>query len=157
MYERAKTVCFTGHRHLSEPFKDVEERLYSTIKDCIENGAHTFITGGAIGFDTIAAQTVIRLRGEFPHIKLALALPCPPEQQTLKWSAEQKRVYNAIYEQADFMKIVSDRYTNDCMFARNRLMVDRSGIIVSYIRKNSGGSCYTVNYARSQGITRIDI
>lgn len=157
MYERAKTVCFTGHRTLFEPRQDVEKRLEDVVRGCIANGARTFIAGGAIGFDTIAAQLILRLRSEIPSLVFALALPCPPEQQTLKWSDEQKAEYNAIYQQADFVKIVSDRYTNGCMFARNRLMVDRSGILISYLRKNSGGTYYTVNYGKQQGLTIINV
>lgn len=157
MYERAKTVCFTGHRKLLEPRQDIERNLEKVVRECIANGARTFITGGAIGFDTIAAQLIIRLRSEFPNIVFALALPCPPEQQTLKWTDEQKAEYNAIHQKADFVKIVSDRYTRDCMFARNRLIVDRSGILISYLRKDSGGTLYTVNYGRKQGLTIISI
>lgn len=157
MYERAKTVCFTGHRTLLEPRQDVEKKLEDVVRRCIVNGARTFIVGGAVGFDTIAAQLVLRLRTEYPNIYLALALPCPPEQQTLKWTDEQKSEYYEILDRANFTKIVSERYNNNCMYARNRLMVDRSGTIISYLRRNSGGTYYTVNYAKTQGIAIIEI
>ena len=150
-------MCFTGHRKLFDPRQDVEKRLEAVVRDCIENGASTFITGGAIGVDTLAAQLILRLRSEYPNIYLALALPCPPEQQTLKWTNEQKGAYYEILSKASFSKIVSDQYTSDCMFARNRLMVDRSGTIICYLRKSSGGTCYTFNYAKTQGITIIEI
>ncbi len=108
-------------------------------------------------FDTISAQLIIRMRSEFPHIKLALALPCPPEQQTLKWTYEQKKEYYEIYKQANYIKIVSKNYTRGCMYARNRFMVDKSGIVICYLRKRSGGTIYTVNYAKEQGIKKIEI
>ena len=157
MYERSKTVCFTGHRTLYEPRQEVERRLETVVRSCIANGARTFITGGAVGFDTVAAQLILRLRSEFPNIYLALALPCPPEQQTSRWTEVQKAEYYTIYQRADFVKIVSDRYTSGCMFARNRLMVDRSGIPICYLRKNSGGTFYTVNYGKMNGIIQIDV
>ena len=62
MYERSKTVCFTGHRTLYEPRQEVERRLETVVRSCIANGARTFITGGAVGFDTVAAQLILRLR-----------------------------------------------------------------------------------------------
>lgn len=68
-------MCFTGHRTLLEPRQDVEKKLEDVVRRCIVNGARTFITGGAIGFDTITAQLILRLRSEFPNIYLALALP----------------------------------------------------------------------------------
>lgn len=157
MYDREKTVCFTGHRTLLEPRQDVEKRLEDVVRRCIVSGARTFITGGAIGFDTIAAQLVLRLRTEYPNIYLALALPCPPEQQTLKWTDKQKSEYYEILNRANFTKIVSERYNSSCMYARNRLMVDRSGTIICYLRRKSGGTYYTVNYAKTQGIAIIEI
>lgn len=157
MYEKEKTVCFTGHRTLLEPRRDVEIKLEGVVRECIANGARTFIAGGAVGFDTIAAQLILRLRSEFPSIYLALALPCPPEQQTLMWTHEQKAEYYEILQKANFMKIVSERYTKDCMYARNRLMVDRSGILICYLRRNKGGTYYTVNYGKEKGIIQIDV
>ena len=157
MYERTKTVCFTGHRTLFDPRQDVEKRLEDVVRGCIINGARTFITGGAVGFDTIAAQLIIRLRSEFPNIYLALALPCPPEQQTLKWTDEQKAEYYEILNKANFTKIVSEHYTSSCMYVRNRLMVDRSGILICYLRRNKGGTYYTVNKKKKKGIIHIDI
>ena len=157
MYKKEKTVCFTGHRTLLEPRQDVEKKLEVVVRRCRVNGARTFITGGAIGFDTIAAQLILRLRSEFPNIYLALALPCPPEQQTLKWTDEQKAEYYEILNKANFMKIVSERYTSNCMYARNRLMVDGSGILICYLRRNKGGTYYTVNYGKEKGIIQIDV
>ncbi|MCM1166518.1 MAG: DUF1273 domain-containing protein [Lachnospiraceae bacterium] len=157
MYKKETTVCFTGHRTFYEPRQDVGRKLEAVVRECIENGARTFITGGAIGFDTLAAQLIIRLRSEFPDIILALALPCPPEQQTLRWTDKQKVEYYEILEKADFTKIVSDHYTSECMYARNRLMVDRSGTLICYLRKNKGGTFYTVNYGKEQGIIQIDV
>lgn len=157
MYEKEKTVCFTGHRKLLEPRQNVEKKLEDVVRECIAKGARTFIAGGAIGFDTIAAQLILRLRSELPNIYLALALPCPPEQQTLMWTDEQKAEYYEILRNANFTKIVSERFTKGCMYARNRLMVDRSGILICYLRKNSGGTYYTVNYGKKKGIIQIDI
>ena len=81
---REKTVCFSGHRILHDPKEVVERSLESAIRQCISEGAEIFMTGGALGVDTVAAWTVIRLRNEFPEIRLVLALPCPSAEQTLK-------------------------------------------------------------------------
>ena len=101
MNNKATTVCFSGHRVFQDPTADIEKKLDKTVRDCISKGAECFITGGALGFDTLAARTVIRLRKEFPQIKLILALPCPPQAQPLKWSAAQVAEYQEILGLAD--------------------------------------------------------
>lgn len=152
-----KTVCFSGHRVLQDPKEDVEKNIEAAIRTCIADGSEIFMTGGALGIDTIAALTVIRLKAEYPQIRLALVLPCPPEQQTLKWTQAQKREYQNILAQADEVKILSERYTKSCMFERNRYMVDNSSKLIHYLRTNRGGTKYTVNYAIKQGIEVIEL
>ena len=81
---RDKTCCFTGHRQLPEKYKDeIASKLENTIKSLIHSGYRYFGAGGALGFDTLAAQTVLRLRKSYPQIKLILVLPCL--SQADKW------------------------------------------------------------------------
>lgn len=115
------------------------------------------MTGGAIGYDTIAAKAVIGLRTENPMIRLILALPCHAEEQTLKWNRQQIDEYNAILERADKVIVLSPRYTDGCMLSRNRYMVDNSATLVYYLRNSRGGTKYTVEYAKRCGIKLIGI
>lgn len=137
-----KTVCFSGHRIITEPLNEVKSRLISAIKDCIEDGVTNFIAGGALGFDILAEQAVIELKG-----KLTLALPCSPEEQTARWTKDQKTVYNEILHKADKVLELSPHYFSGCMQKRNRFMVDNSEKLICYLRQNKGGTFYTVNYA----------
>lgn len=157
MNDKTKTVCFSGHRVFHNPKKEIEISLEAVVRQCITNGFEVFITGGALGFDTLAAWTVIRLRNEFPQIRLVLALPCRPEDQTLKWSANQKEEYQKILNLADDVKVLSGRYTDRCMLDRNRYMVDSSSKLIHYLRTERGGTKYTVNYAKNQGVELIGI
>jgi len=157
MTDKSKTVCFSGHRVLYDPKEIIEKRLETAVRQSISKGADTFIAGGAIGFDTIAAHTVIRLRGEYPDIRLILALPCPPEYQTLKWKAWQKKEYSEILKQADEVRVLSDEYTKDCMPSRNRYMVDNSGTLIYYLRIDHGGTKYTVDYAKGKGTNLVGL
>lgn len=52
--------------------------------ESIENGYRYFGEGGALGFDTVAALTVLELKSVYPDIKLILVLPC--KKQTRGWS-----------------------------------------------------------------------
>ena len=116
-----------------------------------------FGAGGALGFDMLAEETVLQLKEDYPHIRLILVLPCPPDQQTLKWNSVQRQRYYEIFERADKVRILSPQYTDDCMFVRNRHLVDNSAYLVCYLRKQSGGTAYTVRYARKQGLQVIQL
>ena len=111
----------------------------------------------AWGFDMLAEETVLQLKEEYPHIKLVLVLPCPPEQQTLKWIANQRQRYYAILEKADKVRILYPQYTDDCMLTRNRHLVDNSAYLICYLREQRGGTAYTVGYAKKQGLQIIKI
>lgn len=43
------------------------------------------------------------------------------------------------------------------MFVRDRFMVDNCDVLVTYQRRKSGGTSYTVNYAKSKGINLIEL
>ncbi len=121
----------------------------------IENGVCYFGTGGAIGFDTVAAELVLELKRSYPHIKLILILPCT--DQTKGWKRADKIRYDRIRNNADKVKVLSDTYYSGCMHARNRHMVDHSAYCVCYCRKDSGGTAYTVDYATKNGLEVIYI
>lgn len=111
-----------------------------------------FGNGAALGFDQLAAKMVLRLKKDYPQIGLVMVLPCPPEQQSLKWNAEQKKQYYKILEQADKVRILSPQYTDKCMLDRNRHMVDNSAYLICYLREQCGGTFYMVNYAEQKGL-----
>lgn len=147
-----KTVCFSGHRVLYEPKDKIKVKTEIAVRKCIEQGFETFILGGAVGFDTLAAETVLHIKEDYPNIRLIMDLPCPPEQQSLKWNDKQKEQYYKFLEQADKVCVLSPQYTDTCMLDRNRHMVDSSALLVCYLRKQCGGTFYTVNYAEKKGL-----
>ena len=114
-----------------------------------------FGAGGALGFDMLAEEAVLQLKEEYPHIRLILVLPCPPEQQTLKWSSEQRLKYYDILQRADRVRVLSPQYTSGCMLTRNRHLADNSAYLISYLREKRGGTAYTVAYAERQGLQII--
>ncbi len=81
-----------------------------------------------------------------------MVLPCPPEQQSLKWNDNQKKRYYELLGRADKVRILLLQYTEKCMLARNRHMVDNSAYLICYLRKQRGGTFYTVNYAEKRGL-----
>lgn len=153
---RKQTVCFTGHRKIPpERLSVVARRLRETIIKLIEDGYLYFGAGGALGFDTLAAQTVLELKSIYPQIKLILVLPCL--SQTKGWSARDIEIYEDIKQKADKVVYTSQEYTKGCMHKRNRHLVDNSNTCICYLTEKSGGTAYTVDYARNNNLTIINL
>ena len=149
---REQTLFFTGHRDIYRTEgSDAFELLCATVRSFIEKGYKFFITGGALGFDTMAAEAIIKLRAEFPQIKLILMLPC--KSQTAAWGAWQIRKYNETLRAADEVIYTSEEYSRECMFIRDRAMADASSVCIAYCKKQKGGTAYTVSYALKKGIS----
>ena len=141
-----KTCSFTGHRILpKENLNRITEKTKNEIERLIGIGVENFISGGAIGFDTLCGKLVLELKENYKNIRLIMALPCL--NQDKYWSDKQKAEYKNMLEQADKIIYVSKDYHNGCMLNRNRYMVDNSTYIISYCTKAFGGTYYTTKYA----------
>ncbi len=155
--EEIKTVCFTGHRHIDAAERgDVCNALREEIEKRIRAGAEIFRTGGAVGFDTLAALTVLEAKEQHPHVRLELILPCPDQSQ--RWAAPDVAVYNRILRHADACRYVSPIYYNGVMQERNRALVDGSELCIAYLRtSHGGGSAYTAAYAIRSGLEFVNL
>ena len=68
---KEKTCCFTGHREIApSEFAKIKGRIREKIEALIEQGVIYYGAGGARGFDTLAAEAVLELKGKYPQIKL---------------------------------------------------------------------------------------
>ena len=139
-----KVCAFTGHRNLFEYDFDglLLERVISNLVKC---GVNKFLCGMAVGFDLKAAQAVLSLKERY-NVQLVACLPCMNQSDT--YSEKNKILYNEILSGCDEVIVFEREYTRGCMFARDRYLVDNSDVLVSFLRKRSGGTYYTVNYAQ---------
>ena len=84
LYNKNITCCFTGHRDIpANHAKSLEADLENAILSLIAEGVDTFISGGALGFDMMAAIAVLKAKEKHPHAKLVMALPC--RDQHVRW------------------------------------------------------------------------
>lgn len=151
-----KTVCFTGHREIPLlKAGTIKRRLKKTLEDLIEIGYCYFGAGGALGFDTLAAQMVLELKAKYPQIRLILVLPCL--SQADGWSDKDKAVYEDIKKRADKVVYTAQEYFKGCMHKRNRHLVDNSSVCICYLTRRTGGTAYTVDYADKNGLQVINI
>lgn len=126
----------------------VSERLKETVNSAIQNGYRCFITGGAVGFDTMAAQTVLNSKKEHRRKKIKLILAIPYPQQAEKWEKAEIEEYERIKALADEVIYISKEKKKGCMHARNRYMIGNSSLCIAYMTKHTGGTAYTVKYAQ---------
>lgn len=152
------TCCFTGHRNIpTERDGELRSGLSKIIKILCENGFRYFVCGGALGFDTMAAQAVIDLADAGLDVRLVLALPC--RDQTEQWlrmpgGEKQIREYQRLKGLASAIIYVSDVHTPDCMKKRNQLMVDLSSFCIAYYRGNlRSGTGQTYRMAQKSGLS----
>ena len=153
---KEKTCCFTGHRELpEEQLPQLRNALFKVIVRLASQGVTRFACGGALGFDTLAAQMVLVVKEAFPQIELLLVLPC--KTQDKYWPKEDQEIYREILARADRVVFVSETYIQGCMQKRNRLLVEGSSVCVCYCTKKQGGTVYTLNYAQQKGLKVIHL
>lgn len=146
-----RVCCFSGHRELLLAEREaLPLRLEREIRKAAEGGYRDFLVGGARGFDTLAAEAVLRLREAGLPIRLLLLLPCEGHADGRR--SEERARFQRVATRADGTELISSRYFRGCMQKRDRALVDRSELCIAYLRKRTGGTAYTVAYAVRQGI-----
>lgn len=154
--KRELTCCFTGHRPQSLGFPPgsqeetaLKNRLSGEILRLIEDrGVRHFISGMALGVDTFAARTVLKLREIYPDITLECAIPC--RNQAKRWPAGDRKIYLSILQAADRVTVLQETYTPFCMQLRDAYMVEQADIVLAVWNGGKGGTAYTVSCARKQ-------
>ena len=151
IYDRNITACFTGHRVVRKDFdiKQVDEAIIKLI----EKGYVYFLNGMAIGFDMLSFKRLLKIKNEYPEIKIIACIPCVSQSE--KYPSALKKEYKKLLEYADEKVYVSQEYTEHCMKERDRYMVDNSSVCMSYLYKSTGGAYYTTKYALEKDLDII--
>ncbi len=150
------TCCFTGHRKISaKKVETIIKNLDFEIERLIEKGIIEFISGGAIGFDQIAASLIISKKKQGKNIRLIFALPC--KNQDNNWNDKQKKLYKNILKEADDIIYVSENYDPDCMKRRNEYMVKQSSYCICALSNKLSGTGQTVRLASKKGLEIINV
>lgn len=147
------TCAFSGHRNLKG--YDFDTALMDrVVLNLIKNGTENFLCGMALGFDMAAAESVLQYKKDY-GVKLTAALPC--SNQSDGYGESNRARYNRIIGCCDEVITLSDEYYKGCMHARDRYLVENSDALVCFLRKQSGGTFYTVSYARKLGLPLINL
>lgn len=165
--DKTKTVAFSGHRSFkmaageqtlfseNVDTPDIAIRISKAIRQLYAAGYDTFLCGMAEGFDLMAGHEVLKLRNEFPDIRLLAIIPFPG--QAASFSAETSDTYEYILGESDFQTTICQHYSYDCFHRRNDFLVDNSSVLVCYYNGSKGGTAYTVKRALQHGSRIINI
>lgn len=144
------SCAFTGHRKIEDRHMDrIGDLLLRAVDYAYSQGCRIFYTGGALGFDTLAARAVIRYRLSHPDVRLYIILPC--KNQSESWSEKQVSSYEYTLSNADEVEYVTDDYDDGCMRERNRRLADRCDLMIAYVSRSYSGAAQTVRMADRAG------
>lgn len=156
------TCFFSGHRNISAyTAKNIEPIIRRQINALVNKfGVTKFISGGALGFDTLCADTVIAMQEESEEfakkVRLVLYLPCYDQEK--KWTSEDKYHFNMLKFKASECRYITEApYSDGCMKLRNLAMVDDSAYGIIYCTKEWSGTGQTMRYAHEKGRKFVNI
>lgn len=140
--KKERSCVFTGHRELGEFFSC--EKLKDVLKECVKNEVNTFYCGMAQGFDLLAGKEILSLKRKDKKIKLIACIPYYGQEKN--FSQKDKELYLEIYKNSDEKVVISENYYRGCTLTRNRYMADNADMMIAYLKKETGGTAYTVRY-----------
>ena len=157
--DKSKTCCFSGHRkqHVDFSFEENSSKLFklslkleNTVEQVINCGVDTFLCGMALGFDTLCAKTILKLKGKYKKIKLICVLPCRNQEEL--WEEYEKNRYRHILSKSDWVICNYDNYFDGCNQIRDDFMVDNSSCLICFFNGRTGGTSYTLSKAKEKGL-----
>ena len=153
---RSHACFFTGHRKIrTDALAHITDAAEEEIRKLAYEGFDVFLCGGACGFDLFAANAALRVKKEFPALRLVMVLPCP--DQTKGWTDTDRRLHDAICARGEVV-CISTAYDDRCMKKRNLFLVDHASVgIAYYTGAFRTGTGQTVRYAEKQGIPVINL
>lgn len=154
--ELEKACFFTGHRTLPANKLDlIRKYLEEQIDMLAETGVEAFISGGARGFDLLAALAVLGAKRKFPAIRLLLYLPYPGYEKN--WPEKDISILHMVAGSADDVQYISEKYFCDCMKKRNEAMVKNAYYGIAFRLTQHSGTAQTMAIARGWGREVINL
>lgn len=158
--KRIHAVAFTGHRKLEGQYPPSPK--WETVSQVVRELALSFVatnhtthfaSGGALGFDQVAASAIIRLKEQGFPVTLTFALPFPGFET--RWPDHSQATLKNLCQRADKVVYVDNdpRYFPWKMNRRNEYMVDRAQTVIAlmYPDVKRGGTLNAVKYAEKKG------
>lgn len=139
------TVSLFGHRIIDDS-QTVEQKLYELLRIIMSRGDREveFLVGRNGDFDMIATSVIRRLKKEINSENVFLTLVLPYETAELRNNTE---AFENFYDSIEISEASADKNFKFAITARNRDMIDRSDMVVVYVKNKSGGAYQSLRYA----------
>lgn len=146
-YMEIYTVSFFGHRELSDGF-EIEKELEKLVRELIRKKEYIdFLVGCNGEFDTLVSSVIRRIMKENDYGNASHILVLPYQTAEYRDNAENLKEY---YTEIEICGQSAAAHFRSAFQIRNRAMVDRSNLVVCFIRHKNGGAYSTVEYAKKQ-------
>ncbi len=141
------TVSLFGHR-IIEDYQNAESKLYELLRIVMERSSREteFLVGRNGDFDLMAASVIRKLKKETGNENIFLTLVLPYETAELRNNTES---FESYYDSIEICEASADCNFKYAIVARNRDMIDRSDMVVVYVKNQSGGAYQALKYAES--------
>lgn len=150
------TVSFFGEQNISK-MSEVGEALSGVIKELLLTKKYVrFLVGRSGDFDYFAAAAVHRIREELNCKSCSLVLVLPyitDDYYDHKWE------YNSYYDKVKLRNRTRPRNIKGSYKHRNRLMINRSDLVIGYFEHPKGTEYESVKYAkkRKKQVKKLDL
>ena len=144
-YDLKTTCSFTGHRILKKEFS--LEELGIVIQSAIDKGYKTFLVGMARGFD-LKCVKVLAEKKQNNNVEIIACMPC--KDQNKYFTQKENQEFFEMLDLTDKQVYLQENYDKECMFLRNKYMIDNSSLLIAYYHYQRGGTHSTVTYAIKQ-------
>ena len=142
-----KVCTFFGHRTAPDSIRPI---LHNTLIDLIENkGVDTFYVGNQGGFDSMVKKELKELTVIYPHINYSVVLAYIPGKRD---EFDTDDYSDTMYP--DGLECVPRRFAID---KRNRMMIEWSDIVVTYVCYSGGGAAKFKEIAEKKGKQVINL
>ena len=148
------TVSFFGHREIENAL-EVERKLEAKITELIQTKQYVeFLVGREGEFDILAASVVRRVKKQRDYGNCSLIWVLPYMKAEFR---DNEKEFLEYFDDVEICEQSAKAHFKSAMQIRNRVMVDKSDLIICCIQHKSGGAYKTVQYAQKQGQTIINI
>lgn len=148
------TVSFFGHRLIENPLC-IEQQLETIIRKLLQEKEYVeFLVGRDGEFDQLVSPAIRRCKRTVRSDNSAhvWVLPYPTAE-----FRDNEDTFRAYYDEIEICAVASGGHFKGAHQRRNRHMVDRSDLVVFYVRREGGGAWQTMRYAEKQGAACINI
>lgn len=138
------TVSFFGHRNI-ENISGVEEKLFSVVNNIIKSHDYVkFLVGREGEFDLLASSVISKATAGNHNTYTVLVLPYMKAGYR-----DHKQNYLYCYNEIEICEKSAIAYPKSAIRIRNRIMIERSDIVVFFVQHKSSGAYKALRYAES--------